>query len=529
MACRDELQRLACGAMKARSLSAVALTASMALTAGTVLANGRFPRAQRLVEEPGHPERLTIAATYGLLVTGDRGKSWSYVCDAAFTFAPMFASDVVVGLTTNGLLFGVQNAITLTRDRGCDFTRVFEPIGQTNIDDFTIGPNERDVLALVTTFESGKNTIRVQESQDGGLTWRVVGAPLPADLAYTIDVDAKNPQRIYVTGAKLTADANEPGLFVTSLDRGATWTVGTIPGTNSDTSAWIAAIHPDDGNKVFVRTDSWKKSASSQELAGDALLYSADGGKTWTELIRAAGSDPEVPGAKLLGFALSPDGSTVLVGYGDIVDPVRVVDPDNKWKGVYKSSSDGSYSFGAGAPAAPARLLDVPSTCLAWTKEGIYGCFAPAGQSHYLAFTTDANFAPASLTTLMKANEVQGAPRCCNGRSVNACTWSSDCQVLGACDAGAPPGGGTCEDAGGAGRDGGTGGTGGAAGMGGAGGGSSGAAGTGGTVGGSSGAGGASDACGCRLSGSNDEFGRSLAALLGTALAVWTRRRRSSG
>ena len=43
--------------------------------------------------------------------------------------------------------------------------------------------------------------------------------------------------------------------------------------------------------------------------AHDALLYSGDGGATWTEVFRSR--------AKLFGFALSPDGSEVLIGYGD--------------------------------------------------------------------------------------------------------------------------------------------------------------------------------------------------------------------
>ena len=42
------------------------------------------------------------------------------------------------------------------------------------------------------------------------------------------------------------------------------------------------------------------------------LLYSADGGETWTELLHAGAGEPTTAGAKLLGFALSPDGSTVL-------------------------------------------------------------------------------------------------------------------------------------------------------------------------------------------------------------------------
>jgi hypothetical protein len=226
----------------------------------------------------------------------------------------------------------------------------------------------------------------------------------------------------------------------------------------------------------------------------------------------------------MLGFALSPDGSTALVGYGDVVDPVRVVDPDNKWKGLYKSSSDGRYSFGAGAPSAPVRLTDVPVTCLSWTTEGIYECLAPPNQSHNLAFTSDTSLAAASFTTLMRANEVLGPPRCCHGRAVTSCTWENDCKILGACgDASAPPTGGTCDDAGGGGAGGAptvdagpSGGTGGAKG---------GAAGSGGASGGAGGAGGTSDGCGCTLFRSS-AFDRSLAALMLAALFARARRRR---
>ncbi|HMJ53379.1 MAG TPA: hypothetical protein VK540_14930 [Polyangiaceae bacterium] len=526
--------------MKARCLLTIAVAAITLLAAPTVFANGRFPRAQRLLEEPGHPERLTIAATYGLLVTDDRGKNWSYVCDPAFTFQPMFASDVVASLTVNGwLLVGVQDAITISRDRGCDFTKTLEPTElATSVDDFAFAADGKDVYALVTTFRNGTNVITLRLSQDGGQTWQPIGSTLPAALAHTLDVDPTDKNHLYVTGSSLSSDEKAPALFLTSNDQGATWNVGTIPGTNLDSSPWIAAIHPRDGNKIFVRTDSWKKDANSSSLAGDALLFSEDGGKTWTELLRAGGSDPEVPGAKMLGFALSPDGSTALVGYGDIIDPVRVVDPDGKWVGLYKSSSDGRYSFGAGAPSMPQRLLDVPVTCLSWTSQGIYACLAPPFQGHHLAFSSDPSLAPASFVTLMKANEVQGAPRCCNGRAVNACTWSTDCQVLGACDAGAPTQGGTCDDAGGAGgapmtdagRDTGTGGASGDA-SGGAGGASGGASGgTGGASGGAGGAGATTqdgDGCGCRIFASHGAYERSPAAVLLVGLLARLRRRRA--
>jgi hypothetical protein len=155
-------------------------------------------------------------------------------------------------------------------------------------------------------------------------------------------------------------------------------------------------------------------------------------------------------------------------------------------------------------------------------------------------FSADPSLATASFVTLMNSNEVQGAPRCCNGRATNACTWSTDCQVLGACDAGAPADSGTCDDAGGAGgttmtdagRDAGTGGA--SGGAGGAGGttmtDAGRDAGTGGASGGAGGAGATTpdgDGCGCRIFASHSAYDRSPAAVLLVALLARLRRRRA--
>ncbi len=521
------------------------VTAMVVGLAGTASANGRFPRAQRVFEMPGRPDKLVIQATYGLLFTEDRGKNWSYVCDAAFAFQNPFASDGVVALTADGsLLVGVQKSVTRSTDWGCDFKQVLVPTGTTSVDDFASMPSRPDELvALTTTFDAGNFIVRLQESMDGGLTWKEIGSRLPASLVYTIDVDPTNANHLYVTGSKLSADANEPELFLTSNDRGTTWEIGTVPGTNVDASPWIAAVHPRDGNKIFVRTDSWKTSASGQRVAGDALLYSDNGGKTWTELLRLGGSDPEVPGAKLLGFALSPDGNTALVGYGDIVDAVLVVDPDKKYMGLYKSSSDGRYSFGSDAPAAATPLFKMPTTCLGWTSQGAYACFAPQDQSQYMAFSADASFAAGSTTTLMKASEVQGQSCACKGRAVSECTWSVDCAALGACRDSGAGAGGMCGGSGGAAGAGGAGGAGGSAGgagaidsgAGGSTGGTAGtadaSAGTGGTAGGSAGAGGTSnsgDGCGCRVpDASRSDYRGGAAAALLLVGRLFRKRRRS--
>ena len=94
-------------------------------------ANGRFPRAQRVLEHPSDPNRLLLAATYGLLVTEDRGLSWSYVCEPAFTHAEDYVGDPL--LDFNGdrrLLVNVQGSISVSADDACDWTQTMK-LGST--------------------------------------------------------------------------------------------------------------------------------------------------------------------------------------------------------------------------------------------------------------------------------------------------------------------------------------------------------------------------------------------------------------
>ena len=425
------------------------LSAAALLCASPALANGRFPRALRLVESPTDADKLVVVGTYGLLVTEDRGRHWYHVCDPAFTFEAGFGSDPVFGLTGDGsFLVGAQTRMTRSNDRGCDWVKVLEP-AKSSVDDFTMLPsNPNDILAVVTEYQTDSTIVRLQESSDGGLTWKPVGAPLPAAFIYTVDVDPKDPAHIYATASSNSADETAPCFLLTTHDRGTTWDVRAIPSTNINATPWIAAVHPKDGNKLFVRTDGWKN-RDVIDAADDALLYSDDGGATWTELLHAAAGNQEVPGAKLLGFALSPDGSTVLAGYGNPMDPARLADPDGTWGGIYQSSSDGRFSFGAEASAISLPLVPGNVNCLTWTARGVYACFSPIGRVPYVAFAPDPSFASSSMTTLMQTDKTLGAPPCCGGRAVNACTWAVDCQPLQACDAGPPPSPPNCGGAGG--------------------------------------------------------------------------------
>src|SRR6185503_5307032 len=110
--------------MQIRSGMKCALTTALATTfifiASGAKANGRFPRGEHLIEYPSDPNKLLLAATYGLLTTSDGGKNWYYVCETAFSLYPPpsgtdpgYTGDPIVALTSDeSLLAAVQNKVT---------------------------------------------------------------------------------------------------------------------------------------------------------------------------------------------------------------------------------------------------------------------------------------------------------------------------------------------------------------------------------------------------------------------------------
>ncbi|HMJ55047.1 MAG TPA: hypothetical protein VK540_23385 [Polyangiaceae bacterium] len=548
--------------MQLRSGMKCALTTALAvmvlLVASGAKANGRFPRGEHLIEFPSDPNHLLLGATYGLLNTDDGGKNWYYICETGFSLYPPptptdpsgYTGDPLLAVTAdNSVLVGVQTWITKSSDRACNWAKVFEGPSKESIDDIAVAPSNKNIaVALVRPVLAGG--IRVYETTDGGATWAPIGTPLNMIvLGTTIDVDAQDPMHLMVTGITSYDPTANTGVFLNSANHGMTWTSSPIPNTNVDAQPYIAAVHPTDGKKVFVRTDEWTGTTD----ANDALVYTKDGGQTWTELLRPRGGDGL--GAKLYGFALSPDGNTALAGFGDPVEGGgRTVNRDVM--GVYKSTG-ADYSFGA----TPVATFVESTTCLTWTAKGIYVCGSPDGMTSYISFADDVSkVTSAGLTKIMQVNQLKGEPPCCSGRAVTTCDWNIDCDRFDACIEGgtsSPPDAGMCtmpeagrdgsagaggsaggdasadrsDGTGGAGTDGAAGAATGGAGAGGGattdatggagagGAGRSGAAGssTGGASGsgtggaGTGGSGGSDDGCNCRMSATSS--GRPLAAL----------------
>jgi MYXO-CTERM domain-containing protein len=491
-------------------------------------ANGRFPRAERLLEDSQDPNHLVLAATYGLLVSHDHGQSWFHVCEASFA-QPGQQTDPVVSLTDGALLTSIFTSLTRSTDGGCDFQRKLGGTPAQAVPDFTID-SAGAVLAVLVTTSNGATTNQLQESLDGGQHFHALGPALPDTLRLvaTVDVAPSDPQRIYVSGLGLAG----AGVLLRSDDRGESFTALPLAtDAKSDEVPFIAAVEPNNPDGLYIRTDVWKY----DELAGgaaaaDALLYSDDGGSHFSELLRQGG--------KLFGFALSPDGKEVLAGYGDPVEGGgRVIDQNAL--GIYRAPA-GTSSF--------EKAYDGPVSCLTWSAAGVYACTSQGQTGSALGLATPesmslANEAP--FTPLLSLLEVKGPLACQACASGAQCgqLWQATCTAWGRSDcdapsAGAAAGGATepgCPAAGGVDAGG--------ADTSGAGapthpetGGAPSAAGTGPGEAGRAASGGAPTAnnpgtsqavsdsgCGCRTKGSRPSSGLAAFVLLGLAL-LWRRR-----
>jgi photosystem II stability/assembly factor-like uncharacterized protein len=396
-------------------LSSVLVWAAVSLCfARPSLANGRFPYAQRVVEHPNDPNQLVLASTYGLVATRDRGASWYFICEASFAHSPGYLGDPLLDYTADeNLLVGVQSSMSLSVDQGCDWVSTLAK-GDSIVDHALARSAPGRVVAAVMVTTEGGVRHELYESLDNGRTWMPIGSPIPLGTLYSIDVDPTNAEHFYASGVD-----NGAGLLATSVDHGATWIVHPIPNTGPDAAPYIAGIHPRDGERIFLRTDNTLEIATR----GNALLYSEDGGSTFRELHRSY--------ARLLGFALSPDGSNVLIGYGDpgYAGARYVPGP----LGVFMSPTD-RFSF--------EQVHGGHVNCLAWTKTGVYVCSAEAQDGYELAFSPVADFRQdgGCLVPLLHLREVKGPLACQEGTTSAVCVseWPTSCFRLGACSSTVP-------------------------------------------------------------------------------------------
>lgn len=399
-----------------RTLVAVTFCAS-SLCAPDAHANGRFPNAEQLREIA--PGSLVVSGTYGLLVSANE-QDFQFVCESALfgkTLQGSWVDPLLEVLPDGTILSGSLNGLRVSRDRGCSFQSDWSlPHDPSFIppDPNASGPSgtvvdlcpaydaNHGVLALTTVTKADGTTLehRLYRSTDGAKTWAMLGTPIPTSLVrvvLTVDVAPSDPTHIYVSGS-----STGQSVVVTSEDSGSTWAPNTLTLDDNDGigGLFIAAISPSDPQRVYLRVNRQSQADDGSTTWDDSLLVSDDGGATVRDVLRKQGA--------LLGFALSPDGNTVLAGYGDPVVAPIVANSDDV--GLYAASThDLDFSQ---------KIPNFYVSCLRWAADGLFACAKendPLGmdptQTDFHVGVFRGNAAPSALsdfTPLVKLKDLRG-------------------------------------------------------------------------------------------------------------------------
>lgn len=320
-------------------LGAAALVAS-AWAPTSAFANGRFPSAEQLVVSPVDPSFIAVQVTYGFIHSRNAGANWHWTCEQGALFTGSVAYDPPIGVMEDGtLIAGLFEGLIVSSPSGCDYTYAYGDINDRYVLDVSVDKKTPSRAIAITSNGLGMNKFdtRVWSTIDNADTWTQQGVALPDDfLALTCDAAPSDPNTLYLSGFHIVDAATYEGAIAKSVDGGATWQMMIIPGSDNESGPYLGAIDPVDANRIYVRL------ATKVEVGGK-LLVSSDGGVAWSTIFEGKG--------KLLGFALSPDGTKVAVG-GDM-------------DGVWIAERD-AYVF--------EQHATIKNRCLTWTPDALYAC-----------------------------------------------------------------------------------------------------------------------------------------------------------
>jgi len=265
-------------------------------TAQHALANGRYPKADQLLIAPDDPQFLAVRTTFGVLVSGDSGQHWDWICERALGYSGI--QDPTLGLMEGGtLIASLSEGIARSANQGCNWSFSDADLSGAPVIDLSVrrdAPNQ--ALALVWDAQRIGYSSRILASDDNGRSFLPYGTAIdPTVLVTTLDTAPSNPHRVYASGTRSVDGVRSAWLFATD-DDGANWRQHPVPfEPKLEQGVYIAAVDPQDADTLYLRTSSATVSR---------LLVSHDGGQQFS--VAYSGS--------LLAFSLSPDGKQLYFG-----------------------------------------------------------------------------------------------------------------------------------------------------------------------------------------------------------------------
>lgn len=260
-------------------------------------ANGRLPATSTITFRHGHEADIAVGLTFGLILSHDGGKTWTWMCEAAVGYGGMY--DPFYAYSPSGALFATTfTGLKVMRD-GCTFGPT--PEGKSFVSTSTIGPDGALYYGAAQTADPANQitpdfkiyktadditatpmVIKLEETGDTNVWWQSI-AVAPSD-----------PQVIYLSGYRYIPNPSGSGtlrehLLFHSSNGGTSWTkllssissaIGFTLMPNS--LIHIVGIRDDDPTHLYARVELVDNTQS------DALYVSTDSGATWKERNRKA-------------------------------------------------------------------------------------------------------------------------------------------------------------------------------------------------------------------------------------------------
>ncbi len=354
--------------MKPQVLLRALMALAACITSGPLaLANGAFPLSGQFLANPTDPDQLIMRGNFGLVVSRDGGASFSWLCETGMGYENI--EPPMALLASGSILLAVPGGISRSDASWCDFTLAS---GITaNVVDVSI---ERGTpqAALAVSYDLGTRSSELWSSSDDGQSF----APISTfdDFQITsVDVAASDSDRIYVSGRTVPGGA---GSLLRSDDHGANWDAYDVPFL-IPSQPYIAAVHPDDPDTVYVRRNG---------IPG-TLWVTHNGGQSFEMILKLTGP--------LKAFALSPDGQELLAG----------------------SMGDGLLRADAESPVFERVACDGVQ-CLSWTDAGLFSCGDLIINRYMVGSSSDQG---ESFDTVLWPSCVPGPLECPDGTSIATC------------------------------------------------------------------------------------------------------------
>jgi hypothetical protein len=233
-------------------------------------ANGAFPDSLQVLLPPGHPSQVIFTTNFGLVISEDDGRTWSWSCEQPnIDLANLYQvgpapDDTLYAISPVGFGYSNDGACTWELAKGALETAVVT-------DAFADPTDPSRVWAVAIPRELPEIAYSVYESRDGGRTFgpAVYTAPVAGGML-GVEIARSDPRVAYI--AMYVSPGIHPRL-VRTTDGGATWDppldIEVHIGAN-----WyrVVAIDPQNPAKIFFRV------ASSES---EVLAITEDGGATF--------------------------------------------------------------------------------------------------------------------------------------------------------------------------------------------------------------------------------------------------------